>query len=94
MEKIDHQLADLKISKSEKFEARHPNVCSVPTPSSAFPADVAVIKLTAQFVTKNGRQFLTAITEREQGNPKLEFLIPAHPLFTYLLIHFSPTSKS
>jgi len=78
------QLENNKISKRDAGEASFPNVCSVRTPSNVFPVDVAVVKLTAQFIGKNGRQFLTAITEREQGNnPNFEFLNPAHPLFTY-----------
>jgi len=45
--------------------------------------DVEIIKLTAQFVAKNGRIFLQALIKREAGNYKFEFLRPHHHLFHY-----------
>jgi len=41
-----------------------------------------IIKLTAQFVARNGRSFLAGLTTREMKNPQFEFLKPQHPLFT------------
>ncbi|KAI9172995.1 SF3a splicing factor complex subunit [Blastocladiella emersonii ATCC 22665] len=43
--------------------------------------DLDVIKLTAQFVARNGRAFLLELTSRELRNPLFDFLKPAHPLF-------------
>lgn len=41
------------------------------------------IKLAAQFVAKNGNQFLQELTEREIRNPRFDFLKPTHGLFSY-----------
>lgn len=42
-----------------------------------------IVKLTAQFVARNGRQFLTALMNREQKNYQFDFLRPQHSLFVY-----------
>jgi splicing factor 3A subunit 1 len=41
------------------------------------------VKLTAQFVARNGRQFLTNLMNREQRNYQFDFLRPQHSLFQY-----------
>ena len=48
---------------------------------SAF--DLDVVKLTAQFVARNGRQFLTSLMQKEQRNYQFDFLRPQHSLFQY-----------
>eukprot|EP01100_Stratorugosa_tubuloviscum_P015045 TRINITY_DN8437_c0_g1_i1.p1 TRINITY_DN8437_c0_g1~~TRINITY_DN8437_c0_g1_i1.p1 ORF type:complete len:622 (-),score=280.66 TRINITY_DN8437_c0_g1_i1:15-1880(-) len=45
--------------------------------------DLDVIKLTAQFVAKNGRQFQTNLLNREFKNPQFDFLRPTSSLHTY-----------
>ncbi|CAF0974030.1 unnamed protein product [Brachionus calyciflorus] len=45
--------------------------------------DIDVIKLTAQFVARNGRPFLTSIMNKEQRNPMFDFLKPQHSHFNY-----------
>lgn len=45
--------------------------------------DLDIVKLTAQFVAKNGRQFLISLIQREQGNYQFDFLRPQHSLFHY-----------
>ncbi|KAJ2161862.1 SF3a splicing factor complex subunit [Coemansia sp. RSA 552] len=45
--------------------------------------DLEVIKLTAQFAARNGRQFVTALAQREAGNYQFDFLSPQHSLFAY-----------
>ncbi|KAJ2796859.1 SF3a splicing factor complex subunit [Coemansia guatemalensis] len=45
--------------------------------------DLDVIKLTAQFVARNGRQFMTALAQREANNYQFDFLSPQHSLFGY-----------
>eukprot|EP00466_Bigelowiella_natans_P021683 jgi/Bigna1/145972/aug1.106_g20680 len=96
-EKLYLQLANLKIADEKAVAAAAAktagqqgggapppkNVYSVRTPSIVTPVDVDIIKLTAQFVARNGRQFLAGLTAREQRNPSFEFLNPAHPLFTF-----------
>lgn len=42
-----------------------------------------MVKLTAQFVARNGRQFLTNLMNREQRNYQFDFLRPQHSLFNY-----------
>ena len=69
---------------------------SDPPSISAF--DLDVVKLTAQFVARNGRQFLTNLMNRfcsgfysfhsinpsrEQRNFQFDFLRPQHSLFQY-----------
>ncbi|KFH43797.1 Pre-mRNA-splicing factor-like protein [Hapsidospora chrysogenum ATCC 11550] len=45
--------------------------------------DLDVIRLTALFVAKNGRQFMTQLAQRETGNPQFQFLIPNHTLHNF-----------
>ena len=47
------------------------------------PIDMDIIKLTAQFVAKNGQKFLIALTEREKNNPQFDFLKPTHQMFAF-----------
>jgi len=42
-----------------------------------------IVKLTAQFVARNGRQFLSSLMTREQRNYQFDFLRPQHSLFQY-----------
>jgi len=42
-----------------------------------------IVKLTAQFVARNGRQFLTSLMNREARNYQFDFLRPQHSLFQY-----------
>lgn len=41
------------------------------------------MKLTAQFVARNGRQFLTTLMNKEQRNYQFDFLRPQHSMFNY-----------
>ncbi|KAJ3065066.1 hypothetical protein HK102_008036, partial [Quaeritorhiza haematococci] len=45
--------------------------------------DLDIVKLTAQFVARNGRQFMTSLSQREQRNYQFDFLRPNHSLFNY-----------
>lgn len=55
----------------------------VADPPSISALDLDVVKLTAQFVARNGRQFLTNLMNREQRNYQFDFLRPQHALFQY-----------
>ncbi|KAH6651718.1 Pre-mRNA splicing factor PRP21 like protein-domain-containing protein [Truncatella angustata] len=57
-----------------KFSARMPNISA---------QDLEVVKLTALFVAKNGRQFMTNLSQRETGNYQFEFLRPNHSLHNF-----------
>ncbi len=45
--------------------------------------DLEVVRLTALFVAKNGRQFMTTISQRETGNYQFDFLRPNHSLHNF-----------
>lgn len=52
-------------------------------PPSISAFDLDVVKLTAQFVARNGRQFLAQLMQKEQRNYQFDFLRPQHSLFNY-----------
>ncbi|RKF62163.1 Pre-mRNA-splicing factor sap114 [Erysiphe neolycopersici] len=56
------------------FSARMPNISA---------QDLEVVKLTALFVAKNGRQFMTTLSQRETGNYQFDFLRPNHTLHNF-----------
>jgi len=56
---------------------------AIKDPEGFLPVDVDIIKLTAQFVARNGRQFLSGLSNREQSNRQFDFLRPTHPLFGF-----------
>jgi splicing factor 3A subunit 1 len=56
------------------FSARMPNISA---------QDLEVVRLMALFVAKNGRQFMTTISQREAGNYQFDFLRPQHSLHSF-----------
>jgi splicing factor 3A subunit 1 len=50
---------------------------------SISPLDIDVMKLTAQFVARNGRPFLTSLMNKEHRNALFDFLKPQHSHFSY-----------
>ncbi|CAA6673377.1 unnamed protein product [Spirodela intermedia] len=52
-------------------------------PPEAEQYTLDIIKLTAQFVARNGKSFLAGLTSREINNPQFHFLKPTHSLFTF-----------
>jgi len=57
-----------------QFSARMPNISA---------QDLEVLKLTALFVAKNGRSWMTALSQREAGNYQFDFLRPQHSLYQF-----------
>ncbi|KAH8802751.1 Pre-mRNA splicing factor PRP21 like protein-domain-containing protein [Xylogone sp. PMI_703] len=57
-----------------QFCARMPNINA---------QDLEVVRLTALFVAKNGRQFMTALSQREAGNYQFDFFRPNHSLHNF-----------
>jgi len=57
-----------------KFSARVPNISA---------QDLDVVKLTALFVAKNGRGWMTQLSQREAGNFQFDFLRPQHTLYQF-----------
>eukprot|EP01017_Pseudomicrothorax_dubius_P004815 TRINITY_DN1106_c0_g1_i4.p1 TRINITY_DN1106_c0_g1~~TRINITY_DN1106_c0_g1_i4.p1 ORF type:complete len:617 (+),score=193.87 TRINITY_DN1106_c0_g1_i4:258-2108(+) len=47
------------------------------------PMELEMMKLTAQFVARNGQKFMLELTEREKQNPAFDFLKPNHAQFAY-----------
>ena len=45
--------------------------------------DLEVVKLTALYVAKNGRSWMTALSQRETGNFQFDFLRPQHSLYQF-----------
>ena len=56
------------------FSARMPNINA---------QDLDVVKLTALFVAKNGRSFMTILSQREGRNYQFDFLRPQHSLYQF-----------
>jgi splicing factor 3A subunit 1 len=52
-------------------------------PPSISAFDLDMVKTTAQFVARNGRQFLTTLMKMEARNYQFDFLRPQHSLFNY-----------
>lgn len=46
-------------------------------------ADRDILRLTALFVAKNGRQFMTTLSQREARNYQFDFLRPNHSFYQY-----------
>jgi len=45
--------------------------------------DLEIVRLTALFVAKNGRPFMTQLSQREASNPQFQFLIPNHTFHNF-----------
>ena len=52
-------------------------------PASINALDIDIVKLTAQFVARNGKQFLAQLMNREQRNYQFDFLRTQHNMFGY-----------
>jgi len=64
----------IKPPPADQYIVNHPYIA---------PMDMDIIKLTAQFVARNGQKFLIGLTQRESRNPQFDFLKPTHALFGY-----------
>lgn len=56
---------------------------TVRLPEGITGEELDIIKLTAQFVARNGKSFLTGLTSREINNPQFHFMKPTHSMFTF-----------
>ncbi|GAX76903.1 hypothetical protein CEUSTIGMA_g4349.t1 [Chlamydomonas eustigma] len=75
VEVIPHALAKLEKPADELYTAHIPEGLTF--------MDLDIIKLTAQFVARNGKAFLTGLSSREHTNPQFNFLKPTHSLFSF-----------
>lgn len=60
-----------------------PELEFVHDPASINALDIDIVKLTAQFVARNGKQFLAQLMNREQRNYQFDFLRSQHNMFGY-----------
>ena len=80
---------EAQLERQEEVQARqHPPSPFYVQPRVLAKVDVYsshrdIIKLTAQFIAKNGEKFLMGLSEREARNPQYDFLKPTHVLFPY-----------
>lgn len=78
-------------SEQEKFRVQpkkilhppEPEKYTVRLPEGITAEEVDIIKLTAQFVARNGPDFLSKLNTREGNNPQFHFLRPTHSMFTF-----------
>jgi splicing factor 3A subunit 1 len=70
----------------------------LPLPQVHVPAGLAMleldlIRLTAQYVARNGKEFLSGLMSRENSNPQFGFLKPTHSLFSFFTAMADAYSK-
>jgi len=82
-EKIQQEIKLNRIPKEKYIRAPKINKYTVTIPKGIKHMQIDLIKLTAQFVARNGRKFLTNLTSKEKNNTEFEFLDPIHPFFPY-----------
>lgn len=68
---------------SKTLEAPSDPLFNVKVPPTISIEDVDIIKLTAQFVARNGSKFLYGLDQREQQNSVFGFLKPSHHKFPF-----------
>lgn len=73
---IRQKIPLIPTSPPEEFE-----FCHDPPTMNALELDI--VKLTAKFVARNGRSFLTQLMQKEAKNYQFDFLRPQHTLFQY-----------
>ncbi|EEF33876.1 probable splicing factor 3A subunit 1 [Ricinus communis] len=59
---------------------------TVSLPEGITGEELDIIKLTAQFVARNGQAFLTGLTNREMNNPQFHFLKPTHSMYKFFTL--------
>lgn len=81
-DKIDLLRSDKNLNNSDKIPQPLPDMFSVPQPNIS-GTELDIIKISAQFVAKNGQKFLSDLIRREKDNPQFDFMKPQHTLFGY-----------
>lgn len=68
--------------KAKKLEPKRPKEYQFILEAANLSAqDLDIIKLTALFVARNGKQFMTKLAQKESRNYQFDFLRPSHSLF-------------
>ncbi|KAF7732489.1 splicing factor 3a, subunit 1 [Apophysomyces ossiformis] len=74
----------LEQAPEESLKLKEPEAFEFSAPMPAMSAqDLDIMKLTAQFAARNGRQFISQLAQRESRNYQFDFLRPSHSLFPY-----------
>lgn len=73
-------LAVCLLCRTKDLEKPDPEKYTVHVPEGLSAMDIDVIKLTSQFVARNGRSFLQDLSAKETKNPLFSFLRPTHSL--------------
>ena len=81
-DKIDILRSDKNLNNLDKISQPVPDKFSVPQPNIS-GTELDIIKISAQFVAKNGQKFLSDLIRREKDNPQFDFMKPQHTLFGY-----------
>jgi splicing factor 3A subunit 1 len=72
---------------------RSPALAQVHVPAGLAMLELDLIRLTAQYVARNGKGFLTGLMSRESSNPQFGFLKPTHSLFSFFTAMADAYSK-
>ncbi|KAL6849928.1 hypothetical protein ACP4OV_020555 [Aristida adscensionis] len=84
--------ADAKPDHSAPFRVPPPTKVLVPPKAELYTVrlpegitgeELDIIKLTAQFVARNGKNFLTSLAQRESTNAQFHFIRPTHSMFPF-----------
>ncbi|XVF85640.1 hypothetical protein PTKIN_Ptkin17bG0132500 [Pterospermum kingtungense] len=75
--------AQFRLPVKKNLEPPEAAQYTVRLPEGITGEELDIIKLTAQFVARNGKSFLTGLTSREINNPQFNFLRPTHSMFTF-----------
>ena len=79
----------LKTEKNPDINSDNKKISSIPQsifsviPPNISGTELDIIKITAQFVAKNGQKFLSDLIRREKDNPQFDFMKPQHTLFGF-----------
>ncbi|WOL04677.1 putative splicing factor 3A subunit 1 [Canna indica] len=85
--------AQFRIPPKKVLEPPEAEQYTVRLPEGITGEELDIIKLTAQFVARNGKNFLTSLTSREMSNPQFHFLKPTHSMFTFFTTMTDAYSK-
>ncbi|XP_038988849.1 probable splicing factor 3A subunit 1 [Phoenix dactylifera] len=75
--------APFRIPARKVLEPPEAEQYTVRLPEGITGEELDIIKLTAQFVARNGKGFLNNLSNREATNPQFHFLRPTHSMFTF-----------
>lgn len=80
---VDGRDTDENISKSQVESVKIDNLDFLVELPNISALDLDVLKLTAQFAAKNGKQFILHLSQKESRNSQFDFLKPHHNLHSF-----------